>query len=127
MSSISRLKKALLRQGVVVDYDQGVYFLQGTRSQARVLLPASFQLEEKAVRQLMDFAAVQFPGSTSHVCKACATPDFHPGSLAPVGAIVATTADMVIPQAIGTDINCGMRLLTTGVGSSVIDTYPNMC
>lgn len=115
MSSISRLKKALLRQGVVVDYDQGVYFLQGTHSQARVLLPASFQLEQKAVRQLMDFAAVQVPGSASHVCKACATPDFHPGSLAPVGAIVATTADMVIPQAIGTDINCGMRLLATGI------------
>ena len=115
MSHIARLKKALMRQGVEVDYDQGIYALRHGSTQARVLLPATFELEQKAVRQLMDFAAVQYPGSEAHVCKACATPDFHPGSLAPVGAIVATTADMVIPQAIGTDINCGMRLLCTGL------------
>ena len=114
-TSISRLKKAFLRQGVVVDYDGSTYTLHTARSDARVLLPAAFPLEEKAVRQLMDFAAVRHPDSDAHVCQACATPDFHPGSLAPVGAIVATTADMVIPQAIGTDINCGMRLLSTGI------------
>jgi tRNA-splicing ligase RtcB len=41
---------------------------------------------------------------------AFATPDFHPGAIVPVGAVVATSPDMVIPQAIGTDIQCGMRL-----------------
>ena len=50
------------------------------------------------------------------VCRACATPDFHPGAIAPVGSVVATPADFVIPSSIGTDINCGMRLLTTGLG-----------
>lgn len=44
------------------------------------------------------------------MCAAFATPDFHPGTLVPVCAVVATTLDMVIPQAIGTDIQCGMRL-----------------
>ncbi|MEM9489675.1 MAG: RtcB family protein, partial [Myxococcota bacterium] len=44
------------------------------------------------------------------VCAAFATPDFHPGARVPVGAVVATSTDMVIPQAIGTDIQCGMRL-----------------
>nr|WP_257381714.1 RtcB family protein [Snodgrassella alvi] len=32
-----------------------------------------------------------------------------------MGSIVATTEDLVIPAAIGTDINCGMRLLATGL------------
>lgn len=104
-----------MRQGVTVDFDQGVYKLSRMHAQARVLLPQNFPLEEKAVKQLMDFAAVRYPGNDAHVCQACATPDFHPGSLAPVGSIVATTPDMVIPQAIGTDINCGMRLLTTNI------------
>jgi tRNA-splicing ligase RtcB len=123
MSPISRIKKAFSRQGVVVDYDQGVYFLQGALSQARVLLPSEFPLEGKAVQQLLDFAAVQVPGASAHVCQACATPDFHPGSLAPVGSVVATTPDMVIPQAIGTDINCGMRLLSTQLSRDQIGSY----
>ncbi len=104
-----------MRQGVAVDFDRGVYTLSRQQTQARILLPSGFPLEEKAVMQLMDFAAVRYPGDDAHVCQACATPDFHPGSLAPVGSIVATTQDMVIPQAVGTDINCGMRLLTTGI------------
>jgi tRNA-splicing ligase RtcB len=117
MNKISRLQKAFLRSGIQVDRQQDIITL--TRSadstSARVLLPASFPLEEKAVRQLLDFAAVNAPGSEAHVCKACATPDFHPGSIAPVGSIVASTEDFVIPAAIGTDINCGMRLLRTGI------------
>ncbi len=117
MNTISRLQKAFLRSGIHVDRQQDIITL--TRSadgtSARVLLPASFPLEEKAVRQLLDFASVHSPGADGHVCKACATPDFHPGSIAPVGSIVASTEDFVIPAAIGTDINCGMRLLRTGI------------
>lgn len=62
---------------------------------------------QKAIekRTVGDFAAVQVLGGAWHIWKACATPDFHPVSLAPVGAIVATTADMVIQQAIGKDVN----------------------
>lgn len=109
-----RLQKRFSRQGIHINYQNGVYRLQGNNAQASVLMPHHFTLEEKAVRQLLDFAAVHYPGAEGHVCKACATPDFHPGAIAPVGSIVATTPDMVIPAAIGTDINCGMRLLTTG-------------
>lgn len=117
MSKHSRLEKAFLRSGILVDRQQDIVTLTRRHdgTSAQVLLPASFALEEKAVRQLLDFASVQAPGDTGHVCKACATPDFHPGSIAPVGSIVASTADFVIPAAIGTDINCGMRLLRTGL------------
>lgn len=75
---------------------------------AEVLLPDTFRLDRKAVHQLMRFAAVRHPEG-GEVRATIATPDFHPGSLVPVGAVVAASK-MVIPQAIGTDINCGMRL-----------------
>ena len=115
MSNFHRLQKHLSKQGIQVGYNNRIYRLQSEHSQATVLLPESFKLEQKAVQQLLNFAAVQVPGHASHVCKACATPDFHTGSIAPVGSIVATTPDLVIPAAIGTDINCGMRLMTTGL------------
>lgn len=115
MSSLSRLEKAFLRAGIRIDRAESIVtairLIDGV--EASILLPEVFPLEEKAVRQLLEFAAVHVPGVSGHVCKACATPDFHPGAVAPVGSIVATTEDFVIPAAIGTDINCGMRLLAT--------------
>ncbi|HEY9028778.1 MAG TPA: RtcB family protein, partial [Burkholderiaceae bacterium] len=95
--------------------DGATWHVRNDAADASIPLPESFELEEKAVRQLLAFAAVRTPAGEAAVCAACATPDFHPGSIAPVGAIVATPADVVIPAAIGTDINCGMRLLTTGL------------
>lgn len=111
----TRLQRAFSRAGIAVDYRDGVYRLHNETSQATVLLPPSLPLEEKAVKQLLAFASVRSPDGEQGVCKACATPDFHPGSIAPVGSVVATDADFVIPAAVGTDINCGMRLLTTGL------------
>lgn len=115
MSHLPRLQKALKKQGIAVSYQDGIYQLRNPHAEVTVLLPASLPLEEKAVRQLLEFAAVRVPGHEGHVCKACATPDFHPGSIAPVGSIVATSPDMVIPAAIGTDINCAVRLVRTGL------------
>lgn len=123
MSSLTRLQKALRRQGVNIDYKNGIYTLFNQAAQATVLLPESFPLEEKAVRQLMDFASVSVPGHDGHVCKACATPDFHPGGIAPVGSVVATSEDLVIPAIPGTDVNCGMRLITTGLTLAQVEPY----
>lgn len=125
--NLIRLIKVLARQGIAVRYEDGVYELarpsiDGHSSDgARVLLPASLPLEEKAVSQLLDFAGVRTPSGHPAVCRACATPDFHPGSLAPVGSIVATPSDVVIPAAIGRDINCGMRLLRLGLSRAQFD------
>ncbi|WP_354397558.1 RtcB family protein [Variovorax sp. OAS795] len=110
-----RLQRAFSRAGIAVDYRDGVYHLHNEAAQATVLLPQSLPLEVKAVNQLLAFASVRSPDGEKGVCKACATPDFHPGSVAPVGSVVATDPDFVIPAAVGTDINCGMRLLTTGL------------
>lgn len=40
------------------------------------------------------------------------TPDFHKGSGIPIGTVLATRG-FLVPQAIGNDINCGMRVHTT--------------
>jgi len=106
-----RLARALLREGIEITQDGPVYRIRRAAHDgpaAEVLLPEGFPLETKAVKQLAAFASASHP-SGGHVCGACATPDFHPGNVVPVGCVVET-ADMVIPQAIGTDINCGMRL-----------------
>ena len=53
---------------------------------ATILLPASLPLEQKAVQQLLAFAAVHSPAGERVACAACATPEFHPGAVAPVGS-----------------------------------------
>lgn len=111
--NLKRLAKALHRDGLNISHQDHTYTLtrladpQGVS--ARVLLPDEFPLERKAVEQLMRFASVRHPEGGG-VEAAIATPDFHPGPEVPVGAVVATSEDVVIPQAIGTDIQCGMRL-----------------
>jgi tRNA-splicing ligase RtcB len=115
MSNYQRLTRAFARSGISLSREGDIYHVRNEAAQATILLPAALPLEEKAVRQLLNFASVTSPDGGHGVCRACATPDFHPGSIAPVGSIVATDSDFVIPAAIGTDINCGIRLFTTGL------------
>lgn len=79
-----------------------------------ILLPENFEVEKEALKQLIDFAHFKSHKGNKMKC-ACATPDFHKGSTIPVGSVVVTPETMVIPSAIGTDINCGMRLHKTGL------------
>lgn len=79
-----------------------------------ILLPENFELEPEAAQQLINFAHFK-SGSGKKIKCACATPDFHKGSTIPVGSVVVSDHDMVIPSAIGTDINCGMRLNHLGI------------
>ncbi len=54
---------------------------------------------------------------------ALAMPDIHQGYGLPVGGVVATDAErgVVSPGAIGFDINCGVRLLRTGLEASELE------
>lgn len=79
-----------------------------------ILLPEDFEIQAEAVEQLIGFAHLQ-SGSGKKMKCACATPDFHKGSTIPVGSVVVCDHDMVVPAAIGTDINCGMRLHHSGL------------
>lgn len=111
--NLKRVLGVLAKHGLQVSKEGPVYSVSHRDRQdvgpARVLLPEGFDLDKKALLQLCGFAGVSHPDG-GRVCVACATPDFHAGSLVPVGSVIATTLDLVIPQAIGTDIQCGMRM-----------------
>jgi tRNA-splicing ligase RtcB len=113
MPTFSRLARAFAREGILVTRDGPVWRVQTTTfpdaPAAEILLPETLPLEAKAVRQLLSLATAQHPDGSS-VCHVCATPDFHPGdSGVAIGSVVASD-ELLIPQAVGTDINCGMRL-----------------
>lgn len=111
-----RLFRALARGGLSVTRDGPVYTVRLSSSSsspaAEVLLPSTLPLEAKAVRQLCELAAVRHPRG-GQVCRACATPDFHPGDAGVAIGSIVETQGIVIPQAVGVDICCGMRLHVT--------------
>ena len=80
-----------------------------TRRPLEVLLPPELPVEGKAFRQLANLAALKHPGGGS-VLRVRATPDFHPGDSGVAIGSVLHTRGLVVPGAVGTDINCGMRL-----------------
>lgn len=110
---VSRVLKALARLGLDVQYQNQTYSVRWLDSPnapiAEVLLPDDFRVEAKAFKQLANLAKAKHPLNGS-VCRVCATPDFHPGdSGVAIGSIIETQGQ-VIPAAVGSDINCGMRL-----------------
>ena len=48
------------------------------------------------------------------ISRVAVTPDFHKAQGIPVGTVLETSG-FVVPQAIGNDVNCGMRLHLTGL------------
>ncbi|MEH2378858.1 MAG: RtcB family protein [Nostoc sp.] len=111
--NLKRLLRALERQGLDVTYNDRTYSVRLVNSPdapvAEVLLPSDFPVEAKALKQLANLASVRHP-SGGCVCRACATPDFHPGDAGVAIGSVVETVGQVIPGAVGSDINCGMRL-----------------
>ena len=71
-------------------------------------------LEPDSLRQLKD--ACRIPTAK----QVLATPDIHVGYGVPIGCVIATQS-VVIPAAVGYDINCGMRVLTTGLPAREAD------
>ncbi|HKL13147.1 MAG TPA: RtcB family protein [Halanaerobiales bacterium] len=67
------------------------------------------QIENDALKQLFD--ASKLPGAVRVV----GMPDIHIGYGLPIGGVLAVEAEhgIVSPGAVGFDINCGVRLLTT--------------
>lgn len=109
---LSRLFAALGREGLEVSRAGRMYRVRrkdGPELPAEVLLPEDFPVEAKALRQLAGLMAVRHPAG-GEVVRACASPDFHPGDSGVAIGSVALTGGMVIPAAVGSDINCGMRL-----------------
>ncbi len=111
--NILRLLRALARQGLDVQYDNQSYKVRWSNADdapiAEVLLPEHFPVEAKAFKQLANLAMAKHPAG-GQVCRVCATPDFHPGDAGVAIGSIIEMANQVIPAAVGSDINCGMRL-----------------
>ncbi len=90
---------------IEITRDENIVSIQGSTIPLEIALPTSLPLDMAAVSQLVEYA-----NASPHIRAICATPDFHKGSTIPVGSVIATEGNVVIPKAIGTDINCGMRL-----------------
>ncbi len=120
---LNRLLRALAREGLEVSYDGHLYTvrLQGDAHAppAEVLLPPDLPVEGKAFRQLANLASLRHPSGGS-VLRVRATPDFHPGDSGVAIGSVLHTRGLVVPAAVGTDINCGMRLHVTDL---TVDTF----
>jgi tRNA-splicing ligase RtcB len=114
----SRIFQALSRDGLEVSQsDPGIYSVRLSNHNANtpvaeVLLPDELPLESKALGQLANLANVQHPDG-GHIKRCCATPDFHPGDTGIAIGSVTESNEVIIPQAVGVDVCCGMRLHTT--------------
>jgi len=75
--------------------------------------------EEEALKQLKDAASL--PGVYRHIA---GMPDIHTGFGLPIGGVMAMDAreGLVSAGAVGMDINCGVRLLRTGLNAHEIES-----
>ncbi|MBN1900249.1 RtcB family protein [Candidatus Sumerlaeota bacterium] len=83
--------------------------------EAMIYISENMKLEEESLQQLRNAA------SLPSAYKALATPDIHTGFGVPIGCVVAMPNE-IIPCAVGYDVNCGMRLLTTPLMKDEIDS-----
>jgi tRNA-splicing ligase RtcB (3'-phosphate/5'-hydroxy nucleic acid ligase) len=84
------------------------------RVEATLFTHPGLTVEPDSLRQLKD--ACRVPS----VRRVLATPDIHVGFGVPIGCVLATE-EVVIPAAVGYDINCGMRLMTMGLDAAEAD------
>jgi len=87
----------------------------GMVTDATIYASEAVRLESDAVSQLCDAASLP-PAQ-----KVLATADIHVGFGVPIGAVLGLQ-DAIMPPAVGYDINCGMRLLSTPFSKGDIDT-----
>ncbi|WP_343060553.1 RtcB family protein [Paenibacillus phyllosphaerae] len=73
----------------------------------------------ESLQQLQSHVPDYFANKHAAIQEVAITPDFHKGSGIPIGTTMFTQG-FVIPQAVGNDINCGMRLYTTSLNEDDI-------
>ncbi len=82
----------------------------------------SFLDVARAVAELHAHDPTFFGDAEAGIERVVLTPDFHKGSLVPVGTVVRAR-HMCVPQAIGNDVCCGMRLLATDLPASALEPH----
>lgn len=86
---------------------------------ATLIANQAVQIESVALDQLSENVfglqeTLHQLGNFGEIKRVVLTPDFHKGSGIPVGTVIETKG-CIIPQAVGNDICCGMRVLQTDV------------
>ena len=111
--NILRLLRALARQGLDVQYNNQSYSVRWVYSPdapiAEVLLPEGFPVEIKAFKQLANLATAKHP-TGGHICRVCATPDFHPGDAGVVIGTRSFSCDRLCCRNIWTSNSCSCRI-----------------
>jgi tRNA-splicing ligase RtcB len=103
MKRISEFEISIPRQG-------------GMLVDASIYASEKIKLEPTAVKQLTDGASIPT------INRALATPDIHQGYDVPIGSVLGME-EVVVPAAVGFDINCGMRVLTTSLRARDVDLH----
>ena len=73
----------------------------------------------RTVERFAEASPESFDGDPA-VTRVAVTPDFHKARGIPVGTVMATRG-FVVPQAVGNDINCGMRLHLTSLQAEELE------
>lgn len=107
---------------------------KGRKNVISCYLPDDSVPERNAVEELHQMTALEeslarlsavpdfFRGNDNRIEKIILTPDFHKGSGIPIGTVMMTRG-FAVPQAMGNDINCGMRFYTTDLNEEKIYEY----
>ena len=80
---------------------------ENTRVPVKVWLADRGQLESTCLEQACHLAQLPFVHKW-----ACLMPDTHAGKGMPIGGVIATDG-VIIPNAVGVDIGCGMNFVST--------------
>lgn len=89
-----------------------IFLPNGTKPEKKAADELKSMMELTGTVERMKESGVFSAEKEHSVIKAAVTPDFHKGAGIPIGTVLMTEG-FVIPQAMGNDINCGMRLYTT--------------
>jgi len=107
--------------------------IEGVDVKNRIYANEDVPIEDAAIEEIKSLLEVQKTADAMYIkapelftkkpeiTQVSLSPDFHKGAGIPIGTTLATRG-MVIPQAIGSDINCGVRLLKIGLSKSHITT-----
>ena len=88
--------------------------LQDQKYPIKVWLSDRNEIEDECLRQVHNLSKLPFLHKWIALM-----PDVHAGMGMPIGGIIATK-DVVIPNAVGVDIGCGMAFLQTNIEASLI-------
>ncbi len=91
-----------------------VIYNERTRKPIKVWLENIDQMEESCLEQAYHLADLPFVHKW-----VCLMPDTHTGMGMPIGGVIATSG-VIIPNAVGVDIGCGMNFVSTNIKAATL-------